>query len=310
MSEQPERVSLIDIDMKYREKKRRSEVIPLLPLLKWSEHFKKKGAITGLNLPNPDLTIISCVFTKNRLNAIKECCDTFDVPRYFGGSGLTTMWDLPPEVETIRPDYDLYPSKFSMGFTTRGCINHCPFCIVPSKEGKFRRVQHIEEFHDFRFKSCWLFDNNILADVDWFFENTNWATKNKVQLKITQGMDIRLMTDEIAAQIKKARFVDQQIRFAWDNIEEEDEVMAGISMLKDAGINTRRNVSFYVLCGYNTTFEEDMYRVMKLRENRCHAFVMKYHEENPRLNHLARWCDKRELYWSTNPELYKGGVLA
>ena len=306
----PERVSLIDVDLKYREKKRRGEHFPNAALAKCSECWKRKGAITGLNLPNPDLTIISCVFTKNRLNAIKECCDTFDVNREFGGSGITMEWDLPQEIELMRPDYTLYNYQFSFGFTTRGCPNRCPFCIVPIKEGKFRRVQHIEEFHDARFKSCVLLDNNVLADVDWFFENTTWATKNKVSLKITQGMDIRRMTEEIAAQIKKTRFVDQQIRFAWDNMDEEDSVMAGIEMLKEAGINTRRNVSFYVLCGFNTTFEEDMYRVMKLRENRCHAFVMKYHDDNPKLNHLARWADKRELFWSTNPIGYKGGVIA
>lgn len=304
------RVSLIDIDLKYREKKRRGKrVAENVALEKLSKYWKKRGAITGLNLSNPDLTYISCVFTKNRLNAIMECCNTFDVNRDFGGSGITMAWDLPPEIELIRPDYDLYPSLQSLGFTTRGCPNHCPFCIVPRKEGKFRRVQHIEEFHDFRFKSCMLLDNNILADVDWFFENTNWAIQNKVQLTITQGMDIRRMTDEIATQIKKTKFVDQQIRFAWDNLDEEEEVLAGIEMLKDAGINTRRNVAFYVLCGYNTTYEEDMYRVMKLRENRCHAFVMKYHEDDAKLNHLARWADKREIFWSTNPEDYKGGVL-
>lgn len=307
----PQRVSLIDIDLKYREKKRRGKkILGNLALMKLSEYWKRKGAITGLNLSNPDLTFISCVFTKNRLNAIKECCDTFDVPREFGGSGLTMMWDLKPEIELIRPDYDLYQLNQSMGFTTRGCPNRCPFCIVPLKEGKFRRAQHIEEFHDPRFKTCVLLDNNILADVDWFFENTNWAIKNNVQLTITQGMDIRRMTDEIAKQLKKTKFVDQQIRFAWDNIDDEDAILNGISMLKDAGINTRRNVSFYVLCGYDTTFEEDMYRVMKLRENRCHAFVMKYHENDMRLNHFARWADKRELFWYTNPETYKGGVLA
>lgn len=306
----PKRVSLIDIDLKYREKKRRGKITPNLALMKLSEYWKRKGAITRLNLLDPDLTFISCVFTKNRLNAIKECCDTFDVEREFGGSGLTFMWDLKPEIELMRPDYDLYQFDQSMGFTTRGCPNRCSFCFVPKKEGTFRRAQHIEEFHDPRFKSCMLLDNNILADVDWFFENTNWAIKNKVQLEITQGMDIRRMTEEIAQQIKKTRFVDQQIKFAWDNIDEEEEVLSGISMLKDAGINTRRNVSFYVLCGYNTTFDEDIYRVMKLRENRCHAFVMKYHEDDIRLNHFARWADKRELYWSTNPLEYKGGIIA
>lgn len=306
---EPKRVSLIDIDLKYRESKRRGKPFPNLALMKCSTFYKQRGAKTGLNLPSPDLTIISCVFTKNRLNAIKECCDTFGTHRDFGGSGITTEWDLPEEIDQIWPDYDLYGYRYSMGFTTRGCPNHCGFCIVGKKEGAFRKVQHIRLFHDDRFSSAVLLDNNILTDVDWFFENTRWATERKIALNVTQGMDIRRMTEEIAAHLKKTRFVDQQIRFAWDNIHDEEKVMAGIDMLKDAGINTRRNVSFYVLCGYNSTFDEDFYRVMKLREARCHAFVMKYHEGDPRLNHFARWASKHQTFWNTDPHLYNSGVI-
>jgi len=294
---------IIDVDRKYRESKRRGGAFPNLAAMKYSSLQKSKGNITGFDIKHPDKVFITCVFTKNRLEAIKECCDTFDIPRYFGGSGLTTDWDLIPEIEFQRPDYDLYPSTYSLGFTTRGCIRDCGFCIVREKEGKFRRHQHIEEFHDFRFKSCKLLDNNILADKEWFFENTNWAIDNKVNLNITQGMDIRLVTPEIADQLKKIKFVDQQIRFAWDDPYIIRRVEEGIQILKDAGINTRRNVSFYILAGYNG--DKTAYQRCKiLRDLRCNSFVMMY-SETQELKNLARWANRRQLYWSMNFDDYK-----
>ena len=299
------RISLIDIDNKYREKKRRGKRFPNLALTKISADKKSKGDHVGFDIPNPDEIYISCVFTKNRLNAIMECCNTFDSDRLFGGSGLTLDFVLPDEIEYLKPDYDLYPfQEYSMGFTSRGCIRKCNFCIVHEKEGKFRRVQHIKEFHDFRFKSCKLLDNNIFADKEWFFENTNWAIENKVRLDITQGMDIRLLTDEIAEQLHRIKFVDQQMRFAWDNIQHEDIVKSRIEMLRDHKINIRRNVSFYVLCGFNTTVDEDIYRCNKLREWSVMAFAMKYHDDDAVLNHLARWANIRLFFRSMSFEEY------
>lgn len=297
------RVNLVDIDNKYREGKRRGKLFPNLALMKISAYHKSLGDTTGLGIDNPDITYISCVFTKNRLHAIDECCKTFETARYFGGSGLTSEWDLTPAIEYHRPDYDLYPSEYSMGFTTRGCIRNCGFCIVRRKEGKLRRHQHIEEFHDHRFKSCKLLDNNILADTEWFFENTNWAIEHNVKIDITQGMDIRLLTPEIAEQLKKIKFVNQQMRFAWDDLCIIGKVEEGIAMLKDAGINTRRNVSFYVLAGYNGDTTA-LQRCNILRDLRCNSFVMMY-EETPHLRILARWANRRQLYWSCNFDEYQ-----
>lgn len=290
------RVLLIDVDLKYRSKRSRGDPFPNLALMKISTYEKSRGNIVGFDIENPDITYISCVFTKNRLNAIMECCNTFNTDRTFGGSGISLDFALMPQMQALKPDYDLYPfQSYSMGFTTRGCIRNCEFCIVHEKEGKFRKVQHIKEFHDFRFKSCKLLDNNILADKDWFFENTDWAIDNKVKLDITQGMDIRLLTPEIAEQLKRIRFVNGQMRFAWDNITLEPKIKAGIEMLKDAGINTYHDVSFFVLSGYNTPFCKDLYRCNKLKEFGAMPYVMPYEGASKMVRALSRWANRRHL---------------
>ena len=293
------KVRLIDVDNKYREPKRRGKRFPNLALTKVSAYYKAQGDTVGFDIEDPDITYISCVFTRNKEHALKEM---YEVKKgiYYGGSGISLTQELPHNIEFIKPDYDLYPfQEYAFGFTSRGCPRRCfSYCIVPEKEGKFRRAQHIKEFHDFRFKFCKLLDNNILADKEWFFENTNWAIENKVRIDITQGMDIRLLTNEIAEHLARIKFVDQQMRFAWDNLAYEDEVMAGISCLKEHGINTRRNVSFYVLAGCNGSgFDDALERVSKLKSEQCGAFVMMY-EETPELAALARYCDRRGLYWN------------
>ena len=172
-------------------------------------------------------------------------------------------------------------------------------------------MQHIKEFHDFRFKSCKLLDNNILVDRDWFFENTNWAIENKVQLSITQGMDIRLLTDEIAEQLHRIKFVDGQMFFAWDKLELESVVKSGIEILRDHGINTKRNVNFFVLCGFHKPGEnpepfcKDVYRCNKLLEFGAIPYVMPYEGGTPLIRALARWSNRRHAlksnpFWKYN----------
>lgn len=310
------KVKLIDVDTKYREKTRRGDPFPNLAAMKLKRACDRDGHACGFDIENPDIVFVFCVFERNYHNAQNEMMQerSRGVRVICGGSGLmgaptaaNDKWfELPHDIEVLMPEYSLYPTlNYSLGFTTRGCIRNCPPCIVHRKEGKFRRAQHIMEFHNPEFKSCKLLDNNILADKEWFFENTNWAIENKVKIDITQGMDIRLLTDEITEQLHRIKFVDQQMKFAWDSLDCEDAVMSGISMLKDHGINTHRNVAFYVLVGYNTTVEQDIYRCNKLRENNVQSRAMIYNEQKtPMLSALARWTYMVPAYWKTPFELY------
>ena len=297
------KVILIDVDNKYRESKRRGKRFPNLALMKISAYHKSQGDTVELNgdIDDPNcIRYISCVFTRNKDHAFYESRHVVG-ESHIGGTGidLNPEHDLPSHIEFIKPDYDLYSfQEYSMGFTSRGCPRGCPWCIVHKKEGKFKRWQHIKEFHDFRFKSCKLLDNNILADKEWFFENTNWAIDNKVKIDITQGMDIRLLTDEIADQLKRIKFIDQQMRFAWDLIELEPVVKSGIEMLTAHGINVRRNVSFFVLSGYpDVPFCKDLYRCNRLKEMGATPYVMPWEGGTPLVNALARWTDRRRLFW-------------
>jgi radical SAM superfamily enzyme YgiQ (UPF0313 family) len=280
------KILLVDVDSK----------MPNLALMKISSHFKK-GHSVSFNEPDPDKIFASCIFTKNAWKAkgLQSMFPGIEVK--IGGSGVSLATNLPPEIEEESPDYDLYPSTFSMGFTTRGCIRKCPFCVVHEKEGSFRRNLHVKNIVNPRFKDVVLLDNNILADKPWFLDQTDWLNAMGLRLKICQGLDARLLDQEIAERLKITRQTSEHTWFfAWDSIEDQDKIRKSIEIMQKAGINTRNNVAFYVLVGFNSSFEIDLYRCQKLKEWGTRAFVMKY-KSNPELNRLARWANRANIFF-------------
>ena len=140
------KVGLIDLD---------STGFPNLALMKLSAWHKQKGDEIYFNMPvmeKTDLTYISCVFTKNKdkLPALSHALlgGTGFGLNNLGGTGIGMDGaSLPPEVEHTKPDYSLYNTTASYGFTSRGCIRHCRCCIVPGKEGNIKSHASIYEFY-------------------------------------------------------------------------------------------------------------------------------------------------------------------
>lgn len=64
-----------------------------------------------------------------------------------GGTGYDIKKVLLPEIDRMIPDYDLYnvDKNLAYGFLTRGCPNHCKWCVVPKKEGNIATYMDIEE---------------------------------------------------------------------------------------------------------------------------------------------------------------------
>ena len=256
-----------------------------------------------------DWVYVACIFKQNREYAmrIRDSFAERGIGVLAGGTGIDVTTNIKPWMRKLMPDYDLYPSSRSMGFTTRGCVRRCPFCVVPEKEGAIHRWMHPKEFYDDRFSEMILLDNNWYADSDYFFETTQWLIDNNVKVNAIQGMDVRLLTDEIAQRLKELRWWGV-MHFAFDSMVDEQAVRAGIKMLKKARIDIRSNVKFYVLVGYDTTIDEDIYRCRLLKELGTGAFVMPYQRTVP-IARLARWANKPQLFWSIDiDDYFKAGV--
>jgi hypothetical protein len=82
------------------------------------------------------------------------------------------------------------------------------------------------------------------------------------------------------------------IHYAWDLMGYENQVMEGIKTLLKH-VKAWRHMCF-MLVGFNTSFEEDMYRFRKLEEMGIRPYVMVYNDKaDIRLKHFERWVNSR-----------------
>jgi len=293
-------VLLVDVDSK----------ISNLALMKISAYHKLLGDTVGFGIENPDKVYISCVFKKNAGQAKGIARYYPDAEIDIGGCGIDLKKELPLEIELIKPDYDLYQTTYSQGYTSRGCPNKCGFCIVPEKEGKIRIAQHPSEFDDPRFDTMMIMDNNLFgAPQEWQDQVLAWFVGNNMKMLSPQGWDARLLNEHrwlMLSAVKRA----QAIHFAWDNVKDEKHIENAIDIMKQSGVSKgylQRQISFYVLAGFESTFEDALYRCTRLKEMGVQSFVMPYHKKDKRINALARWANRPWLYWSIPFEKYEWG---
>lgn len=223
-----------------------------------------------------------------------------------GGTGYDLTTVLPDEVESCFPDYSLYPSMdYAIGLTTRGCVRNCSFCFVPRKEGKLRIVGDLYDFWNGQQKQkVILLDNNLTAAPMAHFEKIiNQLAKERVLVDFSQGLDIRLLTEDHARLLKTVRF--KYVHFAWDSMGYEKAVRRGVEILTRY-IHPQR-LTFYVLVGYDTTEAEDMYRIEVLRGLGVNPFVMAYDKQDRYQKAIARWCNHKAIFKTVSWRDYQSG---
>jgi len=287
------KVLLIDFDSK----------IPNLALLKLSAFHKSRGDSVFLNngCGDPDKVYVSCIYSQNgpQVRGLTTMYPNIEI----GGSGISLETKLPDAIEHLCPDYDLYDMDYSMGFTSRGCVRKCPFCIVHRKEKWNPNHADLDEF--LRHDKLVLLDNNLTASPR-FKQIVSDLTDRGIRTNFNQGMDIRLIDEEKAGLLAdvKARdfeFRDRSYYFAWDSMDIEQQVHEGIQHLLNAGI-LGRYLNFYILVDFDTTIEQDEYRALKLHEWGVVPYVQVYNNGGSRaLRRFARSVNKKEIWYSEHP---------
>jgi hypothetical protein len=264
-------ISLIDID----------STIPNLALKKIEKYYMDKGEKIEWNNPLmasvSTKTYVSCVFTKNK-NKCLEWVNKADI----GGTGWDLTTTLPKEIDEIKP-------RINFGFTTRGCIRNCYFCFVPKKEGHIRVEGDIYDIWDGKSKELIIMDNNILALPKHFMLIASQLKKEKLRVDFNQGLDHRLLTDELAKELLSLRHI-HEIRFAFDDIAYKPSVLRALKLLKDNGIR-RWGSRWYVYIGENDTFDTVFERMNVLREQEQCVYVMRDEKvyKKPEYIALASW---------------------
>lgn len=287
------RIGLIQVDGKW----------PNLALMKLSSWHKSKGDCVEWFNPlfagTYDQVYASKIFSYT--------ADFYYMPNgtVKGGTGYDLFSHLAPEVEECHPDYSLYPTwDKAIGYTTRGCVRNCPFCVVPQKEGGLQVVtDDIRSFWSGQ-KEIILLDNNLTAAPFDHFEKIITQIRNRnLSVDFSQGLDIRLLNEEHCKLLKQVKLVKGFLRFAWDSMDQEDHVRRGVELL--LRYFYRKRITFFVLIGYNTTEDEDLYRVEVLKGLGVNAFVMPFNKNDIYQRTFARWVNHKALFYSVSWEQYR-----
>ncbi len=217
---------------------------------------------------------------------------------------------LPPEIENIYPDYSIYPQytgfgqspkkQTAYGFLTRGCPRNCSFCHVGRKEGlRSYQVAELSNFWNGQ-GTIRLCDPNILAAPN-AKELLKELKDTGAKIDINQGIDARLITEELAELLASIKLITPH--FAMDNMNQIEAVKRGLKLYIKAykqqhGRWNWRNAKVFVLTNYNTTHEQDMQRIYAIQECECQPYVMIYNKPSAPIitRRLQQWTNNNIRY--------------
>lgn len=179
------KIGLVDVD---------GHNFPNLALMKISAYHKQRGDKVSWAEPlfaNYDKVYKSKVFTFTEDDHTPYSCEVVK-----GGTGYDIVSSLPKEIDTMQPDYSIYPfidNHTAYGFLTRGCPNRCKWCIVPKKEGPVKPYMTVDEIATNGRTSLVLMDNNVLASP-YGLSQIEIIADRGYKVDFNQGLDARLIT--------------------------------------------------------------------------------------------------------------------
>lgn len=295
------RIGLIDVD---------GHNYPNLALMRISAYHKSRGDMVEwwwTDMIHYDIVYMSKIFSDSYTKDIPEpinadvvikggtgyCISTVDGNEIFDKQKNTP---LPEEIETMFPDYSIYPQfDFAVSMTSRGCPRGCAFCHVAAKEGRCsKKVADVSQFWNGQ-KEIRILDPNITAcrekrDLFQQYKETGAI------LDFTQGLDIRLLNDADIGDLQDMRL--KNVHFAWDDA--DTDLTAQFRNYAKGGKKNRHGCygTVYCLTNFNSTMEQNLYRIYTLRDMGYDPYVMIYDKPNaPReIRDLQRWCNNKFIF--------------
>lgn len=231
-------------------------------------------------IPEHDEVHVSCTFTWDK----KECEE------------LAFQW----EARTNKPvklggvafgspvegfEQGLY-IKSDVIFTSRGCNNHCGFCMVPRLEGKLVELPIVE--------------GNVIQDNN--FLQTSRAHKDKVfdmlrhqrQICFKGGLEADLIDDHFINGITSLKI--KELWLACDSDATIPKMQKAVAKLSRAGFN-RNKINCYCL-SYGKDMEKDEARARAIYEAGAMPFVQLYRDFSERKTEYPTRWNKWQRMWS------------
>jgi hypothetical protein len=187
-------------------------------------------------------------------------------PEQIGLPGDVNIDLLPPDYELVDPS--LYATNDTYyGYTSRGCVNECPWCGVPRIEPQFIPYIDIKPtIRELRRRYgdkpiLKLMDNNVLASpklariVDDLVElgygreaSTDDDRPRQRVLDFNQGIDARHLTD--AKMQLLARLHISPMRIAFDQLRDKKYYVKAVALARQHGVTQFSN---YMLFNFHDT---------------------------------------------------------
>ena len=223
-------------------------------------------------IPEHDEVHVSCTFTWDKAEC-EELAYQWEgrtnKPVKLGGVAFGS------EVEGF--EQGLYV-KSNIIFTSRGCNNHCGFCMVPRLEGKLRELPVVE--------------GNVIQDNN--FLQTSRAHKNKVfdmlrhqkQICFKGGLESELIDDHFINGITSLKI--KELWLACDRDATIPKMQKAVAKLTKAGFN--RNKIFCYCLSYGKDMEKDEARARAIWDAGAMPFVQLFRDySDTKTEYSADW---------------------
>ena len=211
--------------------------------------------------------------------------------------------------------------QYSIGFLTRGCIRHCPFCIN-KLEDRILPYSDLNSFLDEERDEhgrlvrpyIYLWDDNFLAaDPQVWRAKLQQLIDTGRPFQFRQGLDERMLAEspygeEMAKMLSRTKYHGDFI-FAFDNWRDRPKIEKALKIWKH--YNPKKGTKFYLFCGFKQTvdnkdkFYRDIWeifqRIRVLMQYGCVGYIMRHadYHNSPIPNiyvQIARWCNQQAFY--------------
>jgi len=225
----------------------------------------------GLFVPEFDEIHISVVFTwdRDRAEQLKFWWEgVTDKPVLIGGPAYDSPCD------------DFTPGLYvrqGVVFTSRGCNNNCPWCLVPKREGKLKELPITP--------GNIIQDNNFLQCSREHKGKVFEMLKTQKSIKFIGGLEPDLIDDHFVENIKQLRI--SELWLACDSDLGVGSLARACKKLWDAGYN-RNNIYCYALL-WGKDMDADEARLRSIYEAGAMPFAQLYKGVGGKEKYSAEW---------------------
>lgn len=215
-------------------------------------------------------------------------------------TGIDPFVGWSKHLDQIPPDYDLIKTgnmfdNYSLLFTTRGCTNKCPFCVVPTLEPEFWINPKWKTQIDFRRTQIGLLDNNLTAaPIEHFRAVMKFCKKYQLGVTFCSGIDCRLFNEEHVKALVGVKLNARGLRLAFDNMSQQGHIQRALELCAKYKIS-KAGTLVWVLFNYEDTPQEAEYRMREALKYKVGIYPMQY---TP-IRKLTRKPIHIGKYWTT-----------